>query len=115
MSIIATLVKRIAVTGMVVALVGAGPAAALAETMNFKLLPRYSRATFKSDAPLETFIGTTADAGIVATLAVDPAKPQDAKGVVKVDMNQVGRASTSVTPTCAASRTSTPTSKRTAG
>ena len=86
---IATLVKRIAAAGTVVALVGAAPAAALAEAMNFKLLPRYSRATFKSDAPLETFIGTTADSGIIATLAVDPAKPQDAKGVVKVDMNQV--------------------------
>ena len=86
---IAILVKQIAATGTLVALVGAGPAAALAETMNFKLLPRYSRATFKSDAPLETFIGTTADSGIIATLAVDPAKPQDAKGVVKVDMNQV--------------------------
>ena len=86
---IATIVKRIAVAGAVVVFVCAGPAAALAETMNFKLLPRYSRATFKSDAPLETFIGTTADVGITATLAVDPAKPQDAKGVVRVDMNQV--------------------------
>ena len=81
--------KRTAVAGTVVALLFAGPVAALADTMSFKLLPRYSRATFKSDAPLETFIGTTADAGITATLAVDPAKPQDAKGVVKVDMNQV--------------------------
>ena len=86
---IATLVRRFVVTGTLVVLVSAGPAAALADTMNFKLLPRYSRATFKSDAPLETLIGTTADAGITATLAVDPAKPQDAKGVVKVDMNQV--------------------------
>jgi polyisoprenoid-binding protein YceI len=86
---IATIVKRIAVAGAVVALVSAGPAAVLAETMNFKLLPRYSRATFKSDAPLETFIGTTTDTGITATHAVDPAKPQDAKGVVTVDMNQV--------------------------
>ena len=89
MPIIATIGKRIAVAGTVVALVSAGPTPALAETMNFKLLPRYSRATFKSDAPLETFIGTTADVGITATLAVDPAKPQDAKGVVKVDMNHV--------------------------
>ena len=86
---IATIVKRVAMAGTVVALVSAGPVAALADTMNFKLLPRYSRATFKSDAPLETFIGTTADAGITATLAVDPAKPQDARGVVKVDMTQV--------------------------
>ena len=86
---IAAIGKRIITAGAVLALVSAGPAAALADTMNFKLLPRYSRATFKSDAPLETFIGTTADTGITATLAVDPAKPQDAKGVVKVDMNQV--------------------------
>jgi polyisoprenoid-binding protein YceI len=89
MPMIATLVKWIAATATVVALVGAGPADALAETMNFKLRPRYSRATFKSDAPLETLIGTTADSAITATLAVDPAKPQDAKGVVHVDMNQV--------------------------
>ena len=61
---IATIGKRIAVAGTVVALVSAGPAAALAETMNFKLLPRYSRATFKSDAPLETSIGTTADVAL---------------------------------------------------
>jgi hypothetical protein len=40
MSMIETIVKRIAVAGTVVALVSAGPAAALAETMNFKLLPR---------------------------------------------------------------------------
>ena len=52
----------------------------LAETMNFKLLPHYSRATFKSDAPLETFVGHTADAACTATLTVDPAKPQDGEG-----------------------------------
>ena len=75
--------------GGIVVLAVTGPGVALAETMNFKLLPRYSRATFKSDAPLETFIGTTTDAGITASLAVDPAKPQDARGVVKVDMTQV--------------------------
>jgi hypothetical protein len=27
-----------------------------AQTLEFKLLPRYSIATFKSDAPLETFV-----------------------------------------------------------
>jgi polyisoprenoid-binding protein YceI len=86
---IPTLTKRVAAAGAVAVLALAGPAAALAETMNFKLLPRYSRATFKSDAPLETFVGNTADTGITATLSVDPVKPQDAKGVVKVDMNQV--------------------------
>jgi polyisoprenoid-binding protein YceI len=65
------------------------PAAAWADTMNFKLLKNYSRATFKSDAPLETFVGNTAAEGIDGTLSVDPGRPQDAKGTVKVDMNTV--------------------------
>jgi len=75
---------------MIVALLGAAlPATALAEPVAFKLLPKYSRATFKSDAPLETFVGNTADTGITAILTVDPARPQAAKGVVKVNMNEV--------------------------
>jgi len=75
---------------MMVVLLGAAlPATALAEPVTFKLLPKYSRATFKSDAPLETFVGNTADTGITATLTVDPARPQAAKGVVKVNMNEV--------------------------
>src|SRR5438309_1715559 len=65
------------------------PATALAEVLTFKLLPNYSRATFKSDAPLETFVGNTAAEGVQGTLTVDPAKPQDAKGTVRVDMNTV--------------------------
>jgi polyisoprenoid-binding protein YceI len=65
------------------------PAAAAAQTINFKLLPRYSYTTFKSDAPLETVVGHTADTGLQGELAVDPAKPQAAKGTVKVDMNTV--------------------------
>src|SRR5215510_805511 len=65
------------------------PAVAWADPMNFKLLNRYSRATFKSDAPLETFVGNTAAEGIDGTLSVDPARPQEARGSVKVDMNAV--------------------------
>jgi polyisoprenoid-binding protein YceI len=57
--------------------------------MSFKLLKNYSRATFKSDAPLETFVGNTAAEGIDGTLSVDPARPQDARGNIKVDMNTV--------------------------
>jgi polyisoprenoid-binding protein YceI len=57
--------------------------------MNFKLLINYSQASFKSDAPLETFVGTSALEGIQGTLALDPARPQDAKGSVKVDMSRV--------------------------
>jgi len=65
------------------------PVAAGADTMNFKLLKNYSRATFKSDAPLETFVGNTAAEGVDGTLTVDPARPQEAKGSIKVDMNTV--------------------------
>ena len=65
------------------------PAPALAEVITFKLLANYSRATFKSDAPLETFVGNTAADGVQGTLVVDPTKPQEAKGTVRVDMNTV--------------------------
>src|SRR5438876_2968262 len=72
---------------MLVLAVAAGQAAA--DVISFKLLPNYSRATFKSDAPLETFVGNTAAEGIQGTLTVDPLRPQDAKGNVRVDMNLV--------------------------
>ena len=60
-----------------------------ADAMSFKLLPNYSRATFKSDAPLETFVGNTAAEGVDGMLTLDPAKPQTASGSVRVDMNLV--------------------------
>jgi polyisoprenoid-binding protein YceI len=66
-----------------------GPGPVVADVIAFKLLPNYSRATFKSDAPLETFVGNTAAEGVAGTLVVDPAKPQAATGSVKVDMNLV--------------------------
>ena len=72
---------------LVVVATSSGPV--LAETMALKLLPNYSRATFKSDAPLETFVGNTAAEGVAGTLTVDPARPQAASGAVKVDMNLV--------------------------
>jgi polyisoprenoid-binding protein YceI len=71
------------------ALLTAAPLTAAAEPMSFKLLTNYSQASFRSDAPLETFIGTSALEGIQGTLALDPARPQDAKGTVKVDMSRV--------------------------
>jgi len=77
---------RSSVLGLTLVLV---PVPALADVMSFKLLPNYSRATFKSDAPLETFVGNTAAEGIQGMLAVDPARPQEAKGTVRVDMNLV--------------------------
>ena len=74
-------------TLVVVVATSSGPA--LAETMALKLLPNYSRATFKSDAPLETFVGNTAAEGVAGTLTVDPARPQAASGTITVDMNLV--------------------------
>jgi polyisoprenoid-binding protein YceI len=65
------------------------PGSVLADPAPFKLLPNYSRATFKSDAPLETFVGNTAAEGVQGTLMLDLARPQDAKGTVRVDLNTV--------------------------
>lgn len=81
--------RQLIVVGLAVAAVAALPVAAAAQTISFKLLPRYSYATFKTDAPLETVVGHTADAGLQGELSVDPAKPQTAKATVKVDMNTV--------------------------
>ena len=67
----------------------ATPSLALADVMTFRLLPNYSRATFKIDAPLETFVGNTAAEGVQGTLVADPARPQQAKGTVRVDMNLI--------------------------
>ena len=71
------------------AAVGLLPSVAGAEVMKFKILTNYSQASFRSDAPLETFVGTSALEGIQGDLSVDPAKPSAAKGSVKVDMNRV--------------------------
>ena len=65
------------------------PLSAFADAIAFKLLPTYSRATYKTDAPLETIVGTTAGAGLSGALTLDPAKPQGARGTVKVDLNAV--------------------------
>ena len=65
------------------------PSVAAAEVMKFKILTNYSQASFRSDAPLETFAGTSALEGIQGDLTVDPAKPSAAKGSVRVDMNRV--------------------------
>ena len=67
----------------------AAPAPAAADTASYKLLPNYSRATFKSDAPLETFVGNTAADGVQGSVTLDPARPQDAKGTVRVDLTTV--------------------------
>ncbi len=62
------------------------PSAALAEPMNFKMLSNYSRATFKTDAPLETIVGNTAGQAVTGNLTVDPSKPATGQGSIKVDL-----------------------------
>ena len=62
------------------------PSGALAEAINFKMLSNYSRATFKTDAPLETIVGTTAGSAVTGNLAVDPLRPAGGKGTVRVDL-----------------------------
>lgn len=81
--------RRLAVGVLVMLMTAAVPLLARAETITFKLLPTYSRATFKSDAPLETFLGNTAGPGLAGTLTVDPVSPKAAAGTVRVDLNTV--------------------------
>ncbi len=81
--------RRTALFSLAALLATAAPVTAAAETMAMKLLPVYSRATFKSDAPLETIVGNTAGDGVSGTLSFDPAKPSTATGTVKVDLKTV--------------------------
>jgi polyisoprenoid-binding protein YceI len=65
------------------------PSGVSAQTMGFKLLPRYSSTTFKIDAPLETVVGHTTATGLQGDLTVDPSRPHEARGTIRVDMNTV--------------------------
>jgi polyisoprenoid-binding protein YceI len=62
------------------------PIMAGAQQMSFKVLPSPSRATFKTDAPLETVIGNTSGPAIGGSLTGDPAKPNLAKGTIRIDL-----------------------------
>jgi polyisoprenoid-binding protein YceI len=81
--------RHMILTALSVTTLAALPGIAAADVLAFTLLPLSSSATFKSDAPLETVAGHTADTGLQGQLNVDPAKPEGAKGVVRVDMNTV--------------------------
>ncbi len=85
-----TMRRYVAVVAAVAIVTVAAPASpAAADGITFKLLTNYSQASFRSDAPLETFVGTSALEGIQGNLTVDPAKPDGAKGGVRVDMTRV--------------------------
>jgi polyisoprenoid-binding protein YceI len=70
-------------------LLAAGPVTAAAEQMTFKVLPSPTRATFKTEAPLETVIGNTSGPAITGTVTGDPSKPQMATGSIRVDLTTV--------------------------
>jgi polyisoprenoid-binding protein YceI len=71
---------------MLVAMV---PGAAVAEPMKMNLHKNYSQASFKSDAPLETFVGVAGKDAVDASISFDPAKPTATSGTVKIDMTRV--------------------------
>ena len=75
-------VAAILVTALAVSLV---PLPAWADPISFKILYT-SRAAFKTDAPLETIVGTTSGEALSGSLIVDPARPQGATGSVRVDL-----------------------------
>lgn len=81
--------RRIAVGLLGMLMTTGAPVLGMAETITLKLLQNQSRATFKSDAPLETFVGNTAGPGVAGTLTVDLARPQAAAGTIRVDLNTV--------------------------
>ncbi|HEV8532817.1 MAG TPA: YceI family protein [Methylomirabilota bacterium] len=70
-------------------LVLAVPTWAQAEPINLRMLSNYSRATFKTDAPLETVVGNTAGPAVTGNLTVDPLKPATASGTIKVDLTTI--------------------------
>ena len=78
--------RRLLGAGVVVlAVLASGIAHAQSRTFNVNYT---SRATFKTEAPLETIVGTTGGQGAVTgSVTLDPARPQDARGTVRVDLN----------------------------
>jgi polyisoprenoid-binding protein YceI len=80
------MIRRLAMGVLAVTAAAALPSAAFAEPISFKRLSNYSRATFKTDAPLETIVGTTAGPTVTGNLTVDLSKPAGGKGSIKVDL-----------------------------
>lgn len=81
--------RRIAIGPVAALALWVGPLPAVAQPIAFRVLPDPSRATFKTEAPLETVVGTTAGPGVSGTVMVDPAKPQRATGTVRVDLTML--------------------------
>lgn len=80
------MIRRLAGWALVLAMAAPAPGPVFADPMNFKMLSNYSRATFKTDAPLETIVGTTAGPAVTGSLTVDPEKPAGGTGTIRVDL-----------------------------
>ncbi len=80
--------RRLVAAGVVaLAVLASGVAEAQLRTFNVNYT---SRATFKTEAPLETIVGTTGGQGAVTgSVTLDPARPQGARGTIRVDLNAV--------------------------
>jgi polyisoprenoid-binding protein YceI len=79
--------RRLAVIGALVLALSVWAALAEAQSRTFNV--NYtSRATFKTEAPLETVVGTTGgDKAVLGSVTLDPARPQEARGTIRVDLN----------------------------
>jgi polyisoprenoid-binding protein YceI len=77
---------RLLLRSLAVLTLALAPALAMAQQMTFTAL-RNSSATFKTDAPLETVVGTTAGGAVSGTVTGDPARPQAATGTIRVDLS----------------------------
>jgi len=86
------MLARLALGVLVAAAAAALPAAAAAEPIQLKMLSNYSRATFKTDAPLETIVGTTAGPAVTGNLTVDESGkevPAKVKGILTIKQKPV--------------------------
>ncbi len=77
--------RSVAVVLLVALAVALAPLPVGADPISFKVLYT-SRAAFKTDAPLETIVGTTSGEAVSGSLVVDTAHPQGASGSVRVDL-----------------------------
>ncbi len=77
--------RSVAAVLLIALAVSLAPLAAWADPIRFKVLYT-SRASFKTDAALETIVGTTSGEAVTGSLTVDPARPQGATGTVRVDL-----------------------------
>ncbi len=80
--------SRSTVGGLAVLAVVLSPPPVLSQSRVYDVF-RLSTATFKTEAPLETIVGTTAGGGVSGSVIVDLAKPERTTGTIRVDLATV--------------------------